>query len=124
MEKLLFLTMLLMSTKCFSQDTLELPKQHYEKRSNGNSAFVINPVKSVTGNYTLTEDDNGVTIHIISGNITIPIFENSFMCWIVRVGNTRPTLTGGVRRLSFTPLTAIYQAVTISALPKQTAIIY
>ena len=113
-----------MSTKCFSQDTLELPKQFYEKRANGNSAFVINPVKSVTGNYTLTEDDNGVTIHITSGNITIPIFENSFKCWVVRVGALRPTLTGGVRRTSFTPLTAIYQAVTISALPKQTAIIY
>jgi len=124
MKKILFLTMLVISTKCFCQDTLELPKQHYEKRNNGNSAFVINPVKSVTGNYTLTEDDNGLTIHITSGNITIPIFENSFKCWVVRIGNTRPTFTGGIRRSSFTPLTAIYQAVTISALPKQTAIIY
>ena len=124
MKKILFLTMFLISAKCFSQDTLELPKQHYEKRANGNSAFVINPVKSVSGNYTLTEDDNGVTIHITSGNINIPIFENSFKCWVVRVGTSRPTFTGGVRRSGFTPLTAIYQAVTISALPKQTAIIY
>ena len=116
--------MLVISTKCYSQDTLELPKQHYEKRANGNSAFVINPVKTVSGNYTLTEDDNGVTIHISSGNINIPIFENSFKCWVVRTGTLRPTFTGGVRRSGFTPLTAIYQAVTISALPKQTAIIY
>ena len=124
MKKLLFLTMFLMSAKCFSQDTLELPKQFYEKRANGNSAFVINPVKSVSGNYTLSEDDNGVTIHITSGNITIPIFENSFKCWVVRTGSTRPTFTGAVWRSGFTPLSVRYQAVTISALPKSQAIIY
>jgi hypothetical protein len=107
-----------------TQDTLELPKQFYEKRTNGNSAFVINPVKSVTGNYTLSEDDNGVTIHLSSGNITIPIFENSFKCWVVRTGSTRPTFTGAVWRSGFTPLSVRYQAVTISALPKSQAIIY
>jgi len=124
MKKIFLATMFLISGKCFSQDTLELPKQHYEKRANGNSAFVINPVKLVTGNYTLTENDNGVTIHISSGNITIPVFDNSFVCWILRIGTTRPIFTGGIIRSGFTPLSSRYQSVTVSALPKQTAIIY